>query len=159
MKWDLTYLFETEQEFLASLEKLKGYVEKLASYRGKLSDEESLVEYLTISRDFEEAFGRTYQYASLKSDLNKKDIQAASNLNNCIMIIYGYSEACSFQDPEILALGKEKVMDIINRHPEIDMLCSRGGTIRFLTTESVVKFASSASIFLNKPIIAEHITL
>lgn len=120
MKWDLTYLFETEQEFLASLEKLKGYVEKLASYRGKLSDEESLVEYLTISRDFEEAFGRTYQYASLKSDLNKKDIQAASNLNNCIMIIYGYSEACSFQDPEILALGKEKVMDIIDRHPEIE---------------------------------------
>ena len=49
--------------------------------------------------------------------------------------------------------------DYLNRHPEIDILCSRGGTIRFLTTESVVKFASSASIFLNKPIIAEHITL
>ena len=99
---------------------MKGYVEKLASYKGKLSDEESFVEYLIISRDFEEALGRTYQYASLKSDLNKKDINALTNLNNCHMILYTYSEACSFQDPEILAMGKEKVMDIIDRHPEIE---------------------------------------
>ena len=120
MKWDLTYLFETEEEFLASVEKMKEYVEKLASYKGKLSDEESLVEYLIISRDFEEALGRTYQYAHLKSDLNKKDINALTNLNNCHMILYTYSEACSFQDPEILAMGKEKVMDIIDRHPEIE---------------------------------------
>ena len=49
--------------------------------------------------------------------------------------------------------------DYLGRHPEIDTLCSRGGTVRFLTTESVEKFASSASIFLNQPILAEHITL
>ena len=120
MKWDLTYLFETEEEFLASVEKMKGYVEKLASYKGKLSDEELFVEYLIISRDFEEALGRTYLYAHLKSDLNKKDINALTNLNNCHMILYTYSEACSFQDPEILAMGKEKVIDIIDRHPEIE---------------------------------------
>ena len=49
--------------------------------------------------------------------------------------------------------------DYLHRHPEIESLCSQGGTIRFLTTESVEKFTSSASIFLNQPIIAEHITL
>lgn len=49
--------------------------------------------------------------------------------------------------------------DYLYRHPEIESLCSQGGTIRFLTTESVEKFASSASIFLKQPIIAEHITL
>ena len=49
--------------------------------------------------------------------------------------------------------------DYLHRHPEIDSLCSREGTIRFLTTESVEKFASSASIFLKQPIEAEHITL
>lgn len=49
--------------------------------------------------------------------------------------------------------------DYLHRHPEIDELCSRGGTIRFLTTESVEKFASSASIFLKQPIEAEHVTL
>ncbi len=120
MKWDLTYLFETEEAFLVSLNNMTAYVEKLASYKGKLADEDSLVEYMMISRDFEEALGRTYQYASLKSDLNKKDVASLTNLNKCVMILYGYSEACSFQDPEILAIGKEKVMDIIDRHPEVE---------------------------------------
>jgi glutamate racemase len=49
--------------------------------------------------------------------------------------------------------------DYLHRHPEIDSLCSRTASIRFLTTESVEKFTSSASIFLNQPISAEHITL
>ncbi len=120
MKWDLTYLFETEEAFLSSLNNLSAYVEKLASYKGKLADEDSLVEYMMIARDFEEALGRTYQYASLKSDLNKKDVAALTNLNKCVMVLYSYSEACSFQDPEILALGKEYVMDVIDRHPEVE---------------------------------------
>ena len=66
------------------------------------------------------------------------------------------------QGVKILTQGDivaDSLADYLFRHPEIDSLCSRGGTIRFLTTESVEKFASSASIFLNQPISAEHITL
>ena len=66
------------------------------------------------------------------------------------------------QGVQVLTQGDivaESLADYLTRHPEIDTLCSRGGTIRFLTTESVEKFASSASIFLNQPIQAEHITL
>ena len=47
----------------------------------------------------------------------------------------------------------------LQRHPEMDEKCTRGGSIRYLTTESVEKFASSASIFLNEKIDAEHIDL
>ena len=65
MKWDLTYLFETEEDFLKSIDKMQEYVNTLASYKGKLHEEESFVEYAIISRDFEEALGRTYQYSSL----------------------------------------------------------------------------------------------
>lgn len=120
MKWDLTYLFETEEAFLASLENMQSYVNKLASFKGQLHNEESFVEYLLISRDFEEALGRTYQYASLKSDLNKKDVAAFANLNKCRMLLYTYSEACSFQDPEILAMGKDTAMSFVDKHPEIE---------------------------------------
>lgn len=45
------------------------------------------------------------------------------------------------------------------RHPEMDTRCTKNKTIRYLTTESVDKFASSASIFLNEEIQAEHIDL
>ena len=45
------------------------------------------------------------------------------------------------------------------RHPEIDERCSKKGTCHFYTTESVEKFISSASLFLQETITVEHTTL
>lgn len=47
--------------------------------------------------------------------------------------------------------------DYLHRHPEIDTKCSKNAKIRYFSTESVEKFAASASIFLNETIQAEHI--
>lgn len=40
--------------------------------------------------------------------------------------------------------------DYLNRHPEMDARCDKGGNCRFLTTESGNKFEESASIFLGR---------
>ncbi|MFT3753221.1 MAG: glutamate racemase [Paludibacter sp.] len=53
----------------------------------------------------------------------------------------------------------QSLVDYLQRHPEMDARCTKNGSIRYLTTESVEKFASSASIFLNEEIRAEHIDL
>ena len=53
----------------------------------------------------------------------------------------------------------QSLADYLQRHPEMAAKCTGGGSIRYLTTESVAKFASSASIFLNEEIQAEHIDL
>lgn len=47
--------------------------------------------------------------------------------------------------------------DYLKRHPDMAARCTRGGTCRFLTTESADKFAESASLFLNEPVKAERI--
>jgi glutamate racemase len=53
----------------------------------------------------------------------------------------------------------KSLKDYLQRHPEMDEKCTHGGSIRYLTTESVEKFATSASIFLNERIDAEHVDL
>jgi glutamate racemase len=53
----------------------------------------------------------------------------------------------------------QSLADYLKRHPEMEEKCSKNGSIRYFTTESVEKFASSASIFLNEVIHAEHIDL
>ena len=45
------------------------------------------------------------------------------------------------------------------RHPEMDKKCTKNGAVKYFTTESVEKFSTSASIFLNEDIIAEHLDL
>ncbi len=49
--------------------------------------------------------------------------------------------------------------DYMLRHPDMDERCTKGGTCRYLTTESVETFLPNASIFLNSDIHAESVTL
>ena len=53
----------------------------------------------------------------------------------------------------IIAHGEyvaRSLQDYLNRHPEMDARCEKGGKCRFLTTESENKFEESASIFLGR---------
>ena len=49
--------------------------------------------------------------------------------------------------------------DYLQRHPEMDDRCSKGGQCRFYTTESVEKFVNSANLFLREEIEVLHSTL
>jgi glutamate racemase len=49
--------------------------------------------------------------------------------------------------------------DYLQRHPEMDERLTKQSSRRFLTTESVDKFAETASLFLSRPIAVEQITL
>ena len=42
--------------------------------------------------------------------------------------------------------------DYLSRHPEMDSLCTKGGSSTFFTTESEGKFGNQASLFLNQQI-------
>lgn len=53
----------------------------------------------------------------------------------------------------IVAQGEyvaNSLRDYLNRHPEMDIRCTKNGKTRFLTTESEQKFEESASIFLQE---------
>jgi glutamate racemase len=66
------------------------------------------------------------------------------------------------KDIKIVSQGKlvaASLSDYLKRHPEIEKKCTKGSDIRYFTTESVEKFSTSASIFLNENIKAEHIDI
>lgn len=49
--------------------------------------------------------------------------------------------------------------DYLARHPEMDAKCTKGGTVRFFTTESTAKFSQTASIFFSGSLDVEHVVL
>lgn len=51
----------------------------------------------------------------------------------------------------------ESLKDYLHRHPGLAEICSKGGSMRFLTTEDPAKFSSMASNFISFPVIAEKI--
>ncbi len=119
MKWDLTYLFKTQEDFDQALQTTMGIIDKLATYKGQLHLEEKFVEYYLLQKKLTEVGLRAYQYASLKSDLNKKD---ANNAKQLQMVQIGFaklSEACSFEEPELISIGKETIMKYAHNHKEL----------------------------------------
>lgn len=56
-------------------------------------------------------------------------------------------------------LVAESLKDYLRRHPEIEAVCSQGGSCTYLTTESVEKFTETATIFLKENIAARQIEL
>lgn len=62
----------------------------------------------------------------------------------------------------LLAQGEyvaSSLKNYLQRHPEIESRCLRGGTCTYLTTESAERFAESASVFLKDNITARNIQL
>lgn len=66
------------------------------------------------------------------------------------------------QNIQVVSQGElvaNSLADYLKRHTEMADKCSKNGTINYFTTESVEKFASSASIFMNGIIEANHLEL
>lgn len=66
------------------------------------------------------------------------------------------------EDIKIIPQGKlvaDSLSDYLKRHTEIADKCTKAGTVKYFTTESVEKFSASASIFLKEDIIANHLDL
>lgn len=53
----------------------------------------------------------------------------------------------------------ESLADYLRRHPEMERMCSKGGSTEFLTTESPATFDTVARIFMHSDIHSSHITL
>ena len=56
-------------------------------------------------------------------------------------------------------LVAERLKDYLIRHPEIDSLCSKGGSCEYYTTESTTDFDTKAVLFLDTPVASRHLQL
>ena len=119
MKWNLTYLFESQEAYNKAFEELLPYLKRFAEYQGKLENEENFKSFFLLTEEFEEKLCRVYQYASLKSDLNKKDVAASADIQKCGMLLDQFASVTSFEEPEILAIGYDKVMEMVNKNSEL----------------------------------------
>lgn len=117
--WDLTPLYAKEEDFEKDLANFKDvYVSKIASFEGKLGEEKTFIEYLETEKNAEAILQRLYMYANGLSDLNKKDVKGNERIARVMAVFNAFSAASSYTNPEILALGKEKVDSFLNNNPE-----------------------------------------
>lgn len=118
--WDLSYFYKTNEDFESELASLSDYIPRLESYKGSFSEPEKFREYLLISEELESKLYKVYQYAHLRSDLNKKETSAAMAVGKVMNFLALLEEATSFESPEILALGEKRVFEFIDANPDLE---------------------------------------
>ena len=119
-EWDLSYLYASDELFEEDVNKASTYIEKFASFKGKLDNEENFKEFNLLQKEFDLLLSKAYQYAHLASDLDKRDVANAQKVFKCMNIINLLQEATAFSSPEILAIGEEKVMKFIDNNKELE---------------------------------------
>lgn len=118
-KWELSRICKTEEDFKTRLEKFKKEVVPfLGGFKGKLGDKQELKKYLKGTRDANEELTALAVYASMKSDLNKKDVHNSENDAAAMQVYMDLVSATSFESPEILALGEGYMDSFFKENPD-----------------------------------------
>ncbi len=118
-KWDLTHIYKNEEEFLNEVKDVKERIHPgIAALEGKLSTEEGFMKFLDLERDANRELSHLGMYVSMRSDLDKKNVENASSLSQIDLLINDYVSISSYANPEILKLGKEYVDAFFEKHPE-----------------------------------------
>ena len=156
--WDLSPLFHSNEEAEAALLSFKAQIEATAAYQGKLHDEEALAAYLRLDKEATLVLVRLYYYAEMLSDLNKKDVANAELLSKVELANNAYGSANSFFQPELIALGKEKVDAFLAKYPEFAELSFTFRKI-FDQTDHVLPANQEALVSHFSPLLNEGGTL
>jgi oligoendopeptidase F len=119
MNWDLTYLYPTLEDWNKGYEETLNIIEKLSTYKGKLGEFETFREYFLLQLQFTNTGLRTYQYASLLSDLDKKNSENSARLQKVQLAYQKLIQATAFEEPEIISLGEETVLGFISKDKQL----------------------------------------
>ncbi len=105
--WDLSALFNKEEDWENACAKLEGDIKQLKDFQGKLASspenlQRALVTYLELSKLLE----KIYAYSSLKSDEDTSDASRFSLKSKALDLYTKFASATSFIRPELLEIDE-----------------------------------------------------
>jgi len=120
MKWNLQHLYQSLDAWKKDYERVKELIAELPEFQGKLGEFEIFKKYYELQRELSIKLNKLYQYAHLKSDLNKKNVENSGRVQTMVSLVTQYSQATAFESPEILSLGEVKVNRFLDQDPALE---------------------------------------
>jgi oligoendopeptidase F len=120
MNWNLTHLYQSVEDWNSAYNHVEGIIDKMAEYKGKLANFTDFKEYYIMQKELNVELLKVYQYAALTFDLNRKDTENGGRVQKMGYLVSKLGQVTSFESPELLEIGKEKVMEFINSDEELN---------------------------------------
>ena len=116
--WDLTDLFPTDAAWEAERQAILRNIPALTTFKGKLgSSPATLKAALQAQSDINRRTSRLYTYASLKADEDRRVAANQERKQKAQDVFTAFAEASAWTNPEIVALGAQRVDGLIAGDP------------------------------------------
>lgn len=121
-RWDLSCIFEDDEAFLAALENMKGYPEKIAACQGKISQSPSeLLAYLEMDDQLGIMLGKLVNYAQRKSDEDTRDARYQDYAAQVMAVYTKIASASAWFAPELLKLDESAMERFYAQCPALEL--------------------------------------
>ncbi|MCT4617066.1 MAG: M3 family metallopeptidase [Candidatus Gracilibacteria bacterium] len=108
-KWDLTKVYFSIEEAEKDLEEVEKLLPEFPKYKGKLNNNEKLLEFLKLQDTFSEKLGKVSFYARLRTAINAKDEEADLLSKKVQKINLEYVEGRNFFSQELKNFSDKKL--------------------------------------------------
>lgn len=121
LKWNLSGLFESNDDFYNEIDNIKRMLSNIKNYENEELDENSFFDMLTEKWNIKElannilVYGSLMYYKNIKSEECIKLKKVAESFNNQV------NSELSFIDRKILNIGKEKINNLIVKNNKLEI--------------------------------------
>lgn len=110
-EWNLGLIYKSYDDFLKELKEFPQDIKLAEGLKGKLNSLEGMLEYDRVMGKTNEKLERLFCYASMKHDLNQKDLKATEDYQKVYQLFNELMSKTAFMNPEILANNKSKFFE------------------------------------------------
>ncbi|HKK20544.1 MAG TPA: oligoendopeptidase F [candidate division Zixibacteria bacterium] len=119
-KWKLEDMYPTPEAWEADFTTLKTNLPRFEQYKGHLGDSPStLLACLRLSDSLNQIGDNLYVYAYLKLDEDNRSSSSQELTGRISGLGAEVAQATSFMQPELVSIGKDKIMSMLKKSPEL----------------------------------------
>ena len=105
--WDLTRIYKSDEKWQEDFEDWKKFAERISSYKGKLSNVETLIDFFRYEEDLSREADKLGVYSFLKSTEDLANTTYQEMKSSFSLAANMAAERASFVNPELLALSDD----------------------------------------------------
>jgi oligoendopeptidase F len=121
-RWNRESVFASPEAWEAELKELAARIPALGAYAGTLHDTATLARFMDEIGDTLGRVGRIYVYAAMEQSMDSSDPVAGGRVRQAGALYAQFQATIAFSDPELLAIGRERVDAMLAEQPKLAIL-------------------------------------
>lgn len=121
-KWALEDIYATDEKWSEDLQKLKAMPERIAAFKGRLSESaDTLYDFMQLSDEISVLCDSLGNYAQRRSDEDTANAKYQGFLGQLMNAYVAVNSAGSFETPEIISIEEDKLQKFYEDKPELKL--------------------------------------